>query len=194
MSARDGLSKEPAPQARRAIRARARRLVASLVPQARAAHCISVLGADGAAAAGTGESPALLAAHWGAIFAEPERPDEGTVRRLLGHARLLGSDVELAPLTFHEFVAMAGCARHSAPGARRCALRRVAVVWWARDVCSLQLLPCCTRGGGGARVAERLAARLHSQVSAWSIWGVSRCIAGEVEADLPLQYSPEPRL
>lgn len=84
--------------------------------RARAVQCITVLGADGAAAADTDGSAALLAAHWGAILAEPARPDDGAVRRLLAPARLLDSDVDLVPLTFHEFVTMVGCTRHSAPG------------------------------------------------------------------------------
>lgn len=59
----DDLAKEPDPKARRTIRESGTWRVAALAPQA--VHCITVLGADGMAAAVADESAALLVAHWG---------------------------------------------------------------------------------------------------------------------------------
>lgn len=110
------LRKEVDPQAWRAIRARAHRRIAALAPRARAVQCVTVLGADGEAAVDIASSAALLANHWGAVFAALERPDRGVVQRLLSHVRPLDPAIELAPPSFDDFVEMVGRTRHSAPG------------------------------------------------------------------------------
>lgn len=67
------LKHERGPKAKSAIRARAHRRLAALVPQARSVHCVTVLGDDDDST----RSADLLAEHWRQVFAVSSPPPVG---------------------------------------------------------------------------------------------------------------------